>query len=369
MNKIAIIHFQPLEKYPPVMNLINSIYEIENMSCSVYTSHNKNKNWFTAIDIKILRVVKQHQNSLLRYLSYIKFNVATLFHLLIKQPKTVIAFETYSVLPVYLYNFFFSNTLTFVHYHEYVSLPEINSSSAYTKFLHSIEKKLYAVCNYISQTNTERLHLFLTDYPFIESSKTFTLPNFPPSSWYEFAKLNKQENKTGITKLVHVGAVSLSTMHTKKMLEWVIDQNGKYQIDFYTDNITIDAKKIFDSIISKNINLLQGVNYFELPKILVNYDIGLTLYNGHIPNYIYNVPNKVLEYLACGLSVWYSSELVSTKEFVNKNCLNNCFELDFSNELEKYAFDEEIKFNQNPSYYKLLLEKSQIREKIGCSTP
>ena len=29
MDKIAIVHFQPLEKYPPVMNIINNISELE----------------------------------------------------------------------------------------------------------------------------------------------------------------------------------------------------------------------------------------------------------------------------------------------------------------------------------------------------
>jgi hypothetical protein len=38
------------------------------------------------------------------------------------------------------------------------------------------------------------------------------------------------------------------------------------------------------------------------------------LYKGHIPNYIYNVPNKVYEYLACGLQVWYSKDLLTTEK-------------------------------------------------------
>jgi hypothetical protein len=40
-----------------------------------------------------------------------------------------------------------------------------------------------------------------------------------------------------------------------------------------------------------------------LPEELIKHDIGLVLYKGHIPNYVYNVPNKVFEYLDCGLSV------------------------------------------------------------------
>ena len=344
------------------MNVINSIAAMENEYCIVYTTHHKNNNWFSANKVNIKRIATQCKHSLLRYWCYFQFNVVAFLGLLINQPKVVIGFETYSILPIYLYKKLFSKIIVFIHYHEYVSLLEINNSSAYTKFLHSIEKKLFLVCNYISQTNAERLHFFLADYPFVEAFKTFIAPNFPPSSWYEFAKLNKKENKTGVVKLVHVGAISLSTMHTKEMVEWVIAQNGRYRIDFYTDNMTNDAKQFFNSLNNANVKLLMGINYFELPKVLVNYDIGLALYNGHIPNYVYNVPNKVLEYLACGLSVWYSSELVSTKIFINSLSINNCFEINFCLNIENQVRSDILYCNS--VYYKLLIEPSQLSLKI-----
>jgi len=60
----------------------------------------------------------------------------------------------------------------------------------------------------------------------------FIAPNFPPSGWYEFSRQHKKENKTDVIKLVHVGAISLDTMYTKQIVNWVISQNGKYSIDF-----------------------------------------------------------------------------------------------------------------------------------------
>jgi hypothetical protein len=36
------------------------------------------------------------------------------------------------------------------------------------------------------------------------------------------------------------------------------------------------------------------------------------LYKGHIPNYVYNVPNKVYEYLSCGLHVIVGAKLITT---------------------------------------------------------
>jgi hypothetical protein len=365
LRKIAIIHFQPLEKYPPVMNFINSIAVEEDLSCVVHSTDNKGGNWFDAKKINIKRVTKQYQNPLLRYWCYIKFNVSAFCRLVFKQPAIVIAFETYSVLPVFLYKFFFKKKMILVHYHEYTSLIEIKTGSLYTKFLNKIEKKMYAMCNYISHTNKERKNFFLNDYPFVDANKMFISPNFPPSNWYEFAKLHKKKNETGVIKLVHVGAISLDTMYTKKIVDWVLSQNGKYSIDFYSNNITTDAKLFLKATDNNYVKLYSEINYYQLPSTLINYDIGLTLYNGHIPNYIYNIPNKVLEYLACGLQVCYSSELISTQNFINDFSIKGCYKLNFNNSIEAQINFESIKFNYNSSYYNLLKNPSPLLLKIA----
>ena len=56
MKEIAIIHFQPIEKYPPVMNILNTIGEMENISCIVFSTHHKNNNWFSVHKVSIKRV-------------------------------------------------------------------------------------------------------------------------------------------------------------------------------------------------------------------------------------------------------------------------------------------------------------------------
>jgi len=89
------------------MNIINEIARDNNLSCFIYTTHNKLGNWFKAKNTNIKRVAKQYQNSLLRYWCYFKFNISTIFSLLLKQPTVVIVFETYSVLPVFVYKSLF----------------------------------------------------------------------------------------------------------------------------------------------------------------------------------------------------------------------------------------------------------------------
>lgn len=362
LTKVAIIHFQPLEKYPPVMNFINTIDEMDSVKSEVITTFIKNGIWFSKKNTTIHRFSKQHTTSLGRYWGYLKFNFRSFLQLVIYRPTVIFVFETYSIFPAYLYKILVPKTKVHIHYHEYTSPQEIKISSLYFKGLHALEKKLYPTCESISHTNEDRVKLFLNDYPFVKESKMIVAPNIPPSQWYEFSKVNSKENTSGITRLVHVGALSLETMYVEKMVEWVIAQKGLFTLDFYTDNSTDDAKKYIEGLRNNHIHLHDSTNYFELPKVLIHYDIGLTLYKGHIPNYVYNVPNKVLEYLACGLGFWYPNELISTQKFIKEYRINGCWSIDFqTNETINLNLAEDLKiFNTNENLVALLKAPNEL---------
>ena len=330
IKKIGIIHFLPIEKYPPVLNLINSIDELNNISSLVITTQRSNGELYKTKKSVVNRIVKISKNSFYRYYSYLLFNLLGFFELLTFKPKFIFVFETYSILPAFLYKLIFKNAIIHVHYHEYTSFNEIKSSSKYFKLLHFFEKKMFKKCNYISQTNSDRLAMFLNNYPFIEKNKAFVIPNIPPSNWYEFALQNKTINKSKKHKLVHVGALNMKTMYVKEIVNWVISQDGLFVLDFFTDNLSPETEAFIIKANSEYVNLYGSINYFELPNLLVNYDIGITLYNGYIPNHVYSIPNKVIEYLYCGLNVWYSSELLSTSKFIKNEKINGCREIDFS---------------------------------------
>ena len=348
------------------MNFINTIDEMDSVKSEVFTTFVKNGIWFSKRNTKIHRVSKQHSTSLGRYWGYLKFNFGSFLQLVVYRPSTIFVFETYSIFPAYLYKTLLPRTKVHIHYHEYTSPQEIKNSSLYFKGLHGLEKKLFRTCESLSHTNEDRMELFLKDYPFINPSKGIIAPNIPPSNWYDFSQNNKKENTSGITRLVHVGALSLETMHIEKIVEWVIAQKGLFTLDFYTDNITDDARKFIEGLQNSYIQLHHSINYFELPKVLIHYDIGLTLYNGHIPNYVFNVPNKVLEYLACGLGVWYPNELISTKKFVLEHEILGCSSIDYitPEALQMESSDNLNFFNKNQSFETLLNAPNKLLIKL-----
>jgi hypothetical protein len=85
--------------------------------------------------------------------------------------------------------------------------------------------------------------------------------------------------------------------------------NGEITLDIYSFNIPEKIMTFIKEMKCSQIRVLAEVGYYDLPEILKNYHAGLILYKGVSKNFEYNAPNKLFEYLACGLDVWYPQTL------------------------------------------------------------
>ena len=215
------------------------------------------------------------------------------------RPEKILYYETLSAYPVYLYKKYLNKNIpVFIHYHEYMSKEDYSQGMKLVRFFHKKEKFLYQRVKWISQTNPDRLEKFAENENLVELEKLFVLPNYPPLWWHSSHELSDPIP----LKFIYIGALSLETMYTKQFADWVMMQKGKAVWDIHSFNVTGAAKKYFEDINSPYINLKGPVDYLQLPSILRNYQVGVILYNGSIPNYIYNAPNKesILEHAKQG---------------------------------------------------------------------
>ncbi len=255
------------------------------------------------------------QRSFFRYLNYFIFYIRATWDLIVHRPKTVMYYETLSALPAIIYKKIFNKgSRLLVHYHEYTSPIEYQQGMKLNKWGHQLEKKTYPLYSWISHTNSERMKHFIEDDKLTTEGNLNIFPNYPPLIWQK-----KQEKPIpgSAFRFVYVGALSLDTMFTKEFAEWIIGQEGKATWDIYSTNITEDSKKYLASLKGGFIRFHGGVDYFSLPGVLESYDAGVILYKGHIPNYVYNAPNKLFEYWACDLDVWFPENMKGSMPFVN----------------------------------------------------
>lgn len=345
MDKIFIIHFNPLELYPPVQNEIKNLQSYasgKNIFVISTVAANTSLAGFNSVakNVRIIRLGKfsMQVNALKRYLNFIKFYAGSFLYMAIKRPSHVLYYETLSSFPVFLYKKFINRKAAiFIHYHEYTSLEEHHSGTRLLKFFHKHEKSLYPVAKWVSHTNEHRMAKFETDISPVQISNKKILPNYPPRDWYVQPKqLVKQP-----IKFVYVGALSMQTMYTREFAEWIIEQQGAALWDIYSYNIDDDVLVYLSQLKTPFIKINGAVDYDKLPAILGCYDVGVILYKGHIPNYVYNAPNKLFEYQACGLDVWFPSVMIGSLPYVTDQTYPKVIALNFT-ELKQLHLDAMI---------------------------
>lgn len=308
------------------MNLINSMVN-EGFETKIISTHHHGGNWFVKRNSEIIRIGNTYGSVKNRYLCYLQFAIIGFWKLFKFKPKAVMMYESYSVLPVFLYTILFPGVNILIHYHEFVSKSEMQSASAYSKFLYFLEKRLLFKAIWVSQTNVDRKIKIQSIFPQMNEKQLRVFPNYPSKNWAENRKYRNAENLE-IVKFIHVGSLGKETTFIREFVEWIQSQNGRASLTVVSQNM----EPAIRDLIAKNhwINLISNLPYRELPYVINEHHVGVVLYNGHIPNFVYNVPNKVSEYLACGLNVWYSKVLISTQKFAEENPLYPLFRVDFS---------------------------------------
>lgn len=352
MIRLAILHFQPLELYPPVMNFIDYIDNKQTkIQIKVFSTHPPvNHEYFRSNTVQIYRKGRSQagNNRIGRLLQYCRYYFSTSYRLFKYNPDTVMYFETLSFLPVYFYCFINNlrrkPTRVFCHYHEYTSNQEYKSGMVINRALHALEKKWYKKMEWISLTNADRMDLFKKDVSLGQLHNTFILPNYPPKTWLN---ISRTENQSLPVRFVYVGALGMDTMYIKEFAEWIENHEGKFSWDIFSQQ---DGTELIDFLNFKNARHIQfksSINYKKLPEILNDYDIGVILYKGHIANYIYNVPNKLFEYMACGLDIWFPREMTTSHLYINDQKRPKVIAVDFKN-LGSFAEHQALTRNNVP---------------------
>ncbi len=334
MRKLAIIQFNPIELYPPVLNWLNFLAEKcgDDIEVRVFTMSPAAA--FTpfvsdAKNIHIVRAGRLGKKGIKAYWNYLLFYLTAFLQLLRWRPGIVLYYETISALPALWYRKYWNRRAElYIHYHEYTSPEEYQQGMVLGRWLHRMEKRTYSRAAWISHTNQDRMDLFLRDLGQPSGLSVFILPNYPPRSWQ---RAGRDETIGLPVRMVYVGALSMDTMYTRELAEWVIGQSGKVTLDIYSDNHTPEAAGFLDSLGSDLVRFKKGVNYFSLPAILGEYHIGVILYKGHIPNYVYNAPNKLFEYMACGLDVWFPVVMKGCYPYITQEVYPKVMAADFDN--------------------------------------
>lgn len=313
-KKIILVHFSPIERYPPAVNLTrflaDTLVKKTGFEIELVTTKSPDRSWVGETPGILIRryEVFASANRMIRLVGYFLFNLRCLITLILKRPQIVMYFETLSSWAPVFYKQHINNKVElFIHYHEYSSAKEYEEGMIMNRKYHQKELGIYPKATWVSHTNQQRLNLFLADLKLDHLPGQQIMPNYPPLQWKK-SKI-KTRRSTERIRFVYIGALSFDTTYVKEFAEFISRHTSAFTWDIYTDNYADNISDFFTKLNAENINFYRGVSYDQLPELLAGFDIGLILYRGTTLNFTFNAPNKYFEYRICGLNIAFPFEM------------------------------------------------------------
>lgn len=333
--RLAIVHWFPLEQYPPVTNALNCFARDTDWAITVWSTTNvRNLTPFENAGIRVRRTAFPFGERTKRAFRYLWFQISVLFQLFVARPTVVFYWEPHSAMPAFFYCLIARKTRLFIHYHEYRDRHEyLQPGMRLVRLNHWLEKRfLYNWAEWISQTNDDRKRMFVEDFPYVDQQKVNVLPNYPPKNWYGRPQSKWISGAQKPLRLVYVGAVSKRDTFIEPLVEWVekpgVSEN--VTLDVYSHNYDNETERFLLQSESDGIHFHgHGVEYHEIPALLADFHVGLILYRAHTRNYQFNASNKLFEYLALGLDVWYPPQMQGVDPYRREDVSPRVWQTDF----------------------------------------
>jgi len=345
-NRLCILHWMPVEDFPPAMNLARYFAESEQWEVSLCTnkSHLDRKKFTHDLVNLVQGIFPTGRSGVRRVFAYFSFHVKSFFHLLKTRPDIILYIEPHSAFPVFLSQLFLRRARLFIHYHEYHAPGDFDKPGMrMARWSQRVENLwLFTKAKWVSQTNESRLVLFLADHPEINPSIASVLPNYPPHQWWSArnrAWAGEQTTHEAI-RLVYVGALSMVDTYLEEIVAFIKSQRTEdITLEIYSYNLHEETRDYLRKAVDEQIRFHEeGVDYDALPNLLRDFHAGLILYKGNTLNYVHNATNKLFEYLACGLDVIYPKPMEGVKPYASLTSRPRVIECDFE-DMEGFSYD------------------------------
>jgi len=336
-RKLALVHWMPLEMYPPAMNLAREL-AAQGWDVTVFTTRNRHGlDDFSAPGVTVSRSSSPSQDGVTpRALVYAGFHFGTARKLISDAPDAVMYFEPQSSFPVFLAGMVRPGMPVFIHHHEYHEPAEFTRPGMrLARLFHKLEQKvLFPRAQWISHTNAARLELFLADNPTGLEQRSKVLPNMPPASWGDEPNNAWKYQQAGPLRMVYVGSLSREDTYIDSCVRWIQRQPAKtVTLDIFAYNADDDTRKFLLDLNSDIIHFHpEGAKYDDLPQLLRRFHTGLILYRAETSNFRHNASNKLFEYLACGLDVVFPAPMLGVKQYERSAETPRVMQVDFDSD-------------------------------------
>ena len=320
--KVAYVHVLPLEYYPPSTNLLALMSARQSWNVRAWTTANKRgmPDW-KGDGVEIRRIAHPGPGVPLplRMPGYLAWHLRTAREIAKWKPDVIMSVEPHSALATWMYfRVFRGRAPLFIHHYEYYAPEDFAAPGmrVLRRTMRLERNHLFPRAAWVSQTNAERLRMLRSWNAGVSDDAAAVLPNYPPAKWVSNARGIPAAAASARTRLVYVGSASFDDAFIGEICLWAAERRDTVSLHLCGNNVAPAVWKWIDSLGAANITTdPTGVPYDELPALLRQFDVGLVLYKGNTLNFVHNVPNKAIEYLACELEVWYPRQMEAMRSF------------------------------------------------------
>ncbi len=334
--KIAYLHVLPLEYYPPATNALSILSRHPGWRVRAWSSANaRNLTQWRDDAVRVSRPFHPHSASRLPFRAggYMAWHLRTAAEIAAWKPDALISVEPHSALAAWLYyRVMQGRAALFIHHHEYYAREDFSRGGMrLLRRTMPLERDyLFPRAEWVSQTNEVRLRLLREWNHGIREEAARILPNYPTEEWALRAKALPRPDRGQQLRLVYAGSASFDDTFIREAAEWVAGHPGTMSLHVAGNNVSRDVWDWLESLKLPNITTDRaGFDYDALPGLLRHFDVGLIIYKGNTLNFVHNVPNKAIEYLACGLNVWYPIQMEGMRLFRRRFPAEALTEVDF----------------------------------------
>jgi hypothetical protein len=284
-KRAVVLHYNPITLYPPALA---GVRFLEKLGYEVRIVTTKERSDCNSQRLSVLARI-------------FRFNLSGLLSLIRDRTDLVVVYEHLSVLPVSVKWALSHSFRLWIHFHEYTSPRERLAGGMYSRFCWSETIRMIGKSDVYTHTNEWRLQQFGRDWLTFDglgAHRGGVIPNTPSKDWLNLCPTREVERGyvSHPVRMVYHGSVHPDTSFILFIYNALKFFPGELKLDIFSRDLPVSGNNL-------DVSWHKAVPHQDLPNLLVGYDVGLIIYNGHIENYEHNIPNKFWEYLACGLPV------------------------------------------------------------------
>jgi glycosyltransferase involved in cell wall biosynthesis len=247
------------------------------------------------------------------FLFYASYNIALFFFLLRNRFDLYFSNDLDTLLPNYLVSRFYRKPLIYDSHEYFTGVPEIQSRPLVKWVWKSLERLIFPRLKHVITVNESIAQLYYSDYGFRPRVLRNIGDNFVPSEPHrqelgldpEDVILINQGSGINVDRGMEevVEALTLLPEHYKLLLV------GK------GDVIPTIKSRVAELKLESRVNFISPKPYRQMLRYTLTADLGLSLDKDSNLNYRYSLPNKVFDYIKCGLPI-VGSRVVEVNKLV-----------------------------------------------------